>query len=39
MQKLGGRLHSLFWELIIYYGASVDITVGVRVEDVEARMV
>lgn len=25
MQKLRGRLHGLFWEVISYYDASVDI--------------
>lgn len=39
MQRVGGRLHGLFWELMIYYDANVDIKVGVRAEDVEARMV
>lgn len=28
MQRLGGRLHGLFWELVIYYDANVDIKVG-----------
>lgn len=39
MQKLRGRLHGLFWEVISYYDASVDIKVGVRAEDADARMV
>lgn len=38
MKKLGG-LHGLFQELITYDDASVYIKVGVRVENVEARMV
>lgn len=38
MKKLG-RLHGLFYELITYDDASVDIKAGVRVEVVEARVV
>lgn len=39
MQKPGGRLHVLFWELIIYYDARADIGVVDRVEEVGARVV
>lgn len=28
MQRLGGRLYDLFWELMTYYDANIDIKVG-----------